>query len=129
MGQLRCRLKTVDQQHSLSELISGQPLTDVAADDGVAGAGGVDGVLARLPDVVLDEELGTNARVDTVLVALVEVVPEMTGTEAERRRARVDVLEVVADVRDTDGSVLCAVAIGVANKRALVVLQALAHQK
>ena len=64
----------------------------------------------------------TNTGVDTVTVVLEEVVVDVTMAESEGRSARVDVLEVVADVGDGDLGVLRAVAVRVADEGTLVVV-------
>ena len=108
---------------------SGLDTTEVVAL--VGGAAGVvdrvDGLLSTGPDVVLDEDLGTLANVDTISNILEDVVEEMGSAEAQGRSTRVDVEPVVVDVGDVHlASVLSGVVVGVANQGCLVVVVELA---
>lgn len=67
--------------------------------------------------------MGALAGVDAVAGAFVVVVVDVSGAEAERRPARVDVLPVVVVVGDGEvASVFVAVAVRVADKAGLPVV-------
>jgi hypothetical protein len=95
----------------------------VALGNSVTTVGTVERLLGLDPDVVLDEELGTLARVDAIGDVLVVVVVEVASSEAERRATRVDVEPVVVVVGDGQVAlVFAAVAVRVADQRALPVV-------
>jgi hypothetical protein len=101
----------------------GESTEIITGGNSVAAIGAVQGLLvSRVPDVVLDQELSSNAGVDTVVVVVEDVVEDMAVAESEGRSARVDVLEVVERIGNRDLGVLRAVAIGMAYKGALPVV-------
>jgi len=79
-------------------------------------------VTGTSPDVVLDEELSSVTGVDAIAHILVVVVEDVASTEAEGRTARVEVPEPVVVNGDSEGRILRAVAVRVANEHALPVV-------
>ena len=84
------------------------------------------GLLGILPDIILNQELGTDTGVDSVADFLEQVVEDMGSAEPNRWRTRVEVEPVVVGVGDGDLGVLCLVAVRVANERSLEVVGQLA---
>ena len=63
--------------------------------------------------------MGVLACIDTVVDIVEVIVDDVRATETNRRCARVDVIPVVVVIGDGDCLVLAAVAVAVANERAL----------
>lgn len=81
---------------------------------------GDDGLVDTGERVVLNKDLSAHARVDTRDTAVVAGAVDVGGSETDRGKARVDLLEVVVVVGDAelalvDGTVV----VGVADERAL----------
>lgn len=77
---------------------------------------------STLPDVVLNQELSTVTGVDTIGHVEVVVVVDMSGTEAEGRTTRVEVLPEVVVNSDGKSYILRAVAVRVADEHGLPVI-------
>lgn len=89
----------------------------------IAIVSGVERLLAATEGVGLNQKLSTIAGVDSVADTQEVAVVDVTGTKAERRSARVDVVPVVIVLSDMEvAGVLGTVAVRVSNKRGLVVV-------
>ena len=85
--------------------------------------GGVQSLLGVDKDVVLNKQLRALASVDTIGNAIIVVVEEVAGAEAERRAARVEVLEVIVGIGNGQVALIFgAVGVGVADQRCLPVV-------
>lgn len=95
----------------------------VVPSDSVSVISGVEGLLAALPHVALDQHLGALTGVDAVADVQVVVVVKVACTEAEGGTARVQVVQVVVVDGDAEvAGVFVAVAVGVAVQHGLPVV-------
>jgi len=78
----------------------------IALSDCVATIGRIDCLVDALEHVVLNQELGTVTRVDTIGRVEIVVVVDVTLAEAERRETGVEVVPVVMMVGDANSDVL-----------------------
>ncbi|KAI6748088.1 hypothetical protein HG531_008630 [Fusarium graminearum] len=111
---------------TLGGIVGGAAEVDIVDRDasGLLGVLGDESLLSVAESRRLNKNLSTHARVDTSDAdVLVVVVEDVDGTEADRGSTRANVGPVVVGVGDVEStSVLSSVAVGVADKRSLMVV-------